>query len=94
MSKAEVIDWSSGYDAGYEDGVKMAFRSLEGRDPSDAEDEAWCEGFIEAWNMQAFLHPADPIEKICITCDYRSSDGCAKKDHAFIGCSDWVIMDD
>lgn len=94
MSKPEVIDWQSGYDAGFEEGVKSSFLSLANRDPSDGEDGAWCQGFIEAWNLQAGWHPVPLVAKICVTCDYYSSQGCVKKDHASVGCTDWMIMDD
>lgn len=94
MSTNDVINWSSGYDAGFEEGVKSAFLSLADRDMSDKEEEAWCEGFIKAWNLQAWLHPVPVVAHICATCDYYGSQGCAKKDHASIGCADWMIMDD
>jgi hypothetical protein len=94
MSKPEVIDWSAGYDAGYEDGFSSACMTAEVR--GDQEDEAWCEGFIKAWNTLAQLKraPSRLFAEICVTCGYHDTKGCTKEDHAPKGCDDWFPFDD
>ena len=53
MSREDVLNWSQGYDDGFEEGALSRQKDV---------DEAWCQGFIEAWNMQVEFRP-EPYEE-------------------------------